>query len=210
MGIAERKEREKQQRKEEIINAAEKVFFSKGFGQATMDDIAEEAELSKGTLYLYFKSKDDLHLAVARRGMLLLRERTNTAIDKGGNALEILERMGWACVEFSQSNTNHLLAIMTLDEVQDESISLSVRDVQNMIYSESTVGSLLQVVKQGVEEGLIRPDLNPVLIAHTIWMSVFSVLRFVGVKSNLLDILEIDQQTVYASHFEMVFNGIRK
>jgi len=210
MGIAERKEREKQQRKEEIINAAEKVFFSKGFGLATMDDIAEEAELSKGTLYLYFKSKDDLHLAVARRGMLLLREQTNTAIEKGGNALEILERMGWACVKFSQSNANHLLAIMTLDEVHDDSISLSASDVQNMIYSESTVGSVLQVVRQGVEEGLIRPDLNPVLIAHTIWMSVFSVLRFVGVKSNLLGILEIDQETVYASHFEMVFNGIRK
>jgi hypothetical protein len=94
--------------------------------------------------------------------------------------------------------------------VHDDSISLSASDVQNMIYSESTVGSVLQVVRQGVEEGLIRPDLNPVLIAHTIWMSVFSVLRFVGVKSNLLGILEIDQETVYASHFEMVFNGIRK
>lgn len=210
MGIAERKEREKQQRKEEIINAAEVVFFSKGFDLATMDDIAGEAELSKGTLYLYFKSKDDLHLAVARRGMLLLREKTNGAVEKGGNALEILERMGWACVKFSRSHADHLKAIMTLEEVQSDGISLSAADVQDMIYSESTVGTVLQVVKQGMEEGLIRSDLNPVLIAHTIWMSVFAVLRFVGVKGSLLDILEMNQDSIYHSHFDMVFNGIKK
>ncbi len=69
MGITERKEREKQRRKEDIINSAEGVFFSKGFESATMDDIAEKVELSKGTLYLYFKSKEDLHLAVALKAI---------------------------------------------------------------------------------------------------------------------------------------------
>ena len=64
MGIAERKEREKQQRREEIVQAAEEVFFSKGFEKSTMDDVAEKAELSKGTLYLYFKSKEELLIGI--------------------------------------------------------------------------------------------------------------------------------------------------
>ena len=67
MGIAERKEREKQQRKEEIIQAAESVFYSLGLDQATMDDIAAKAELSKGTLYLYFRSKEDLFFEVEKK-----------------------------------------------------------------------------------------------------------------------------------------------
>lgn len=67
MGIQERKEREKESRKEEIINAAQKIFFEKGLPAATMDEIAEAAELSKGTLYLYYKSKEDLYLAVTMR-----------------------------------------------------------------------------------------------------------------------------------------------
>ena len=50
MGITERKEREKEHRKEEIIDAAQKVFFEKGLLSSTMDDIAEAAELSKGCL----------------------------------------------------------------------------------------------------------------------------------------------------------------
>ena len=55
------------ERKNQIINAAEGVFTEKGFDQARMDDIAEETGLSKGTLYLYFKSKNDLIIAILDR-----------------------------------------------------------------------------------------------------------------------------------------------
>ena len=55
------------ERKSQIITAAEGVFTKKGFDEARMDDIAEETGLSKGTLYLYFKSKDDLIIAILDR-----------------------------------------------------------------------------------------------------------------------------------------------
>src|ERR671922_2170619 len=52
------------ERKSQILNAAEDVFTQKGFDEARMDDIADKTGLSKGTLYLYFKSKDDLIIAI--------------------------------------------------------------------------------------------------------------------------------------------------
>jgi AcrR family transcriptional regulator len=55
------------QRKDQILNAAEQVFTKKGLDQTRMDDIAEKTGLSKGTLYLYFKSKDDLIIAILDR-----------------------------------------------------------------------------------------------------------------------------------------------
>ena len=55
------------ERKDQIMNAAEEVFAQKGFSDARMDDIAEETGLSKGTLYLYYKSKDDLIIAILDR-----------------------------------------------------------------------------------------------------------------------------------------------
>jgi len=67
MGIRERKEREKERRRQQIVVAAKRVFATKGFGRATMEDIANEAELSPGTLYLYFKSKDDLCASLSLR-----------------------------------------------------------------------------------------------------------------------------------------------
>lgn len=68
MGILERKEREKRQRKEVILEAARRLFQERGFLNVTMSDIAESAELAIGTLYLYFKNKDDIYAGLACLG----------------------------------------------------------------------------------------------------------------------------------------------
>ena len=69
MGISERKEREKEQRRKDIIDSAEKVFFEKGLNNSTMDEVAKQAELSKGTLYLYFKSKEEIHFEIRKKAI---------------------------------------------------------------------------------------------------------------------------------------------
>ena len=209
MGIAERKEREKQQRREEIIQAAEQIFFSKGFDRSTMDDVAEKAELSKGTIYLYFASKEDLYMAVARKSINLLNEVTMKATEGEGSALEKLGRMGRSCIEFSRTYPDRMKAIMTLEELEPIALSASVSDVREMIYQESTVGSVIELVEQGVREKLIRSDIPALLVAHTLWMTVLSVIRFVTMKSGLLEVLELSQDQLLESHFELVLNGIR-
>lgn len=74
MGTTERKAREKVLRKEQIINAAKSVFLEKGFSGATIEDIAKEAELSVGTLYIYFKNKDDLYASLNLRALDILNQ----------------------------------------------------------------------------------------------------------------------------------------
>jgi TetR/AcrR family transcriptional regulator len=209
MGIAERKEREKQLRREEIVTAAEKVFFSKGFDLSTMDDVAEEAELSKGTLYLYFKSKEDLHMAVARKSIRILRAITLKATEGEGNALQKLGRMGRATVEFSRTDPDRMRSIMTLEEIEPQALSITAADLQNMIYKESTVGTVMQLVELGVEEKVIRADVPAFLVAHTLWMTVLSVVRFVTMKPGLFEALELSQDQILESHFELVLNGIK-
>jgi AcrR family transcriptional regulator len=67
MGIKERKEREKERRRQQIIVAAKRIFSAKGFNKATVEDIAEEAEISPGTIYIYFKNKDELYASLSIR-----------------------------------------------------------------------------------------------------------------------------------------------
>jgi len=62
--IRQRKKREKDQRIQGILSAAKKVFFSKGYLKTTMDEIAFEAEVSKPTIYQYFRTKDELYSAL--------------------------------------------------------------------------------------------------------------------------------------------------
>ena len=209
MGIAERKEKKKQQRREEIILGAEKVFFTRGFERSTMDDIAEQAELSKGTLYLYFKSKEDLHLSVALRSITMLHSAMGEIRQMKENALEKLVKMGRACIDFSREHPDRMNSIMLLEGFNLQGISYSIQELREMIYRESPVGLVLEIVEQGVREKLIRNDIPSPVIAHTLWMQMLSVIRFVTMKTALFEMLDLSPDRVYESHFELVSNGIR-
>jgi len=208
MGIAERKEREKQQRKEEIIQAAEKVFYSLGLDQATMDHIAAQAELSKGTLYLYFKSKEDLFFEVARKAIGMLNTYTSKAVDSSANAIEKLGAMGKATIEFMHSHPKHMQAIISIMGSHPGEPELTSGDVQGIVYGESSVGLLMKVVEQGIQDNLIRKDIPAALIAHTLWMQMMSVIQFVSMEGPLIEMLDLTQEEVFESHFQLVFNGI--
>ena len=208
MGIAERKEREKQQRREEIIQAAERVFYSLGLENATMDDVAAEAELSKGTLYLYFKSKEDLHFEVARKAIGLLNTYTSAAAESAGNAIEKLGAMGKATIEFMYSHPKHMKAIIFIMGSHTGETELTSGDVQGIVYGESSVGLLMKVVEQGIRDNLIRNDIPAALIAHTLWMQMMSVIQFVSMEGALIEMLDLTPQEVFEIHFQLVFNGI--
>ncbi len=64
MAISDRKKREKEHRRQSIIDAAEKLFFEKGYDNVSINDIAKEVELNRATIYLYFENKEALCFAV--------------------------------------------------------------------------------------------------------------------------------------------------
>ena len=82
MGIAERKERERSQRSEQIRNAAKGVFLGKGFSGATIEEIANKAELSSGTIYLYYKNKDELFASLILHSLESLNRRLGDILSK--------------------------------------------------------------------------------------------------------------------------------
>ncbi|HUV38169.1 MAG TPA: TetR/AcrR family transcriptional regulator [Planctomycetota bacterium] len=84
MGTVERRQREAEERRAEIVSAARKVFWAKGYEGATMPEIAAEAELAPGTLYLYFAGKDALYVELLMEGYSLLRGRLAAAAETRG------------------------------------------------------------------------------------------------------------------------------
>ena len=98
MGIAERKERERdlqqKMRRKQILDAAKRVFHAKGFSSATMEDIAQEAELSPAAIYLYFKNKDDLYVSLNLQLLEYLSNRLEKLrLQEGLNAEEKVEAL---------------------------------------------------------------------------------------------------------------------
>src|SRR5256885_15067617 len=101
MGIIERKEREKEARRSLILDATERVFQSKGIQIATMDDIARDAELAKGTIYLYYRNKDELQLGVMMRAIDLMHEEFHEAAASENLALKKFQAVGEAYWKFA-------------------------------------------------------------------------------------------------------------
>ena len=98
MGIAERKERERdlqqKMRRKQILNAAKRLFHAKGFTAATMEDIAQEAELSPAAIYLYFKNKDDLYVSLNLQLLEYLSDRLERLyLQEGLDAEEKVEAL---------------------------------------------------------------------------------------------------------------------
>jgi len=108
MGIHERKEREKSRKREVILKAAEKVFFKNGFENTTMDEIAQKAEYSKGTLYLYFKNKDELYAAIMLRSIDIFIKIINQEISKAKGGREKLAAIKTAYLKFYINHPDHM------------------------------------------------------------------------------------------------------
>ena len=82
----ERKEMKRKQKREEIINTAERLFFSEGYDNVSMNDIAKDVGMSKATLYLYFDNKDSLFFAVVLRGAEIMKsliKKEMKTVEKG-------------------------------------------------------------------------------------------------------------------------------
>jgi AcrR family transcriptional regulator len=88
----------------EILAAARRIFATKGFRDATVDDIAAEAGIAKGTVYLYYPSKKEMYLAALKQGLEELRQRTGAAMQAAVGAHAKLRAFVRTRMEYAEAN----------------------------------------------------------------------------------------------------------
>ena len=124
-----RREREKAAHRQEILEAAMNVFARKGFAAATIDEIAQEAEFSKGAVYLYFSSKEELLSTI----LIDMIENTisadiRTILVGAGSLRKELTEVFQAAAEFAFSHRLHMSASMPLHLSQFSGLSEETRE----------------------------------------------------------------------------------
>jgi AcrR family transcriptional regulator len=152
-----------EERKDQIMSAAEEVFTQKGFSDARMDDIAKETGLSKGTLYLYYKSKDELIIAILDR--IFQREF---------KAFENIDLTSMSATEaiwvFTDTTTKDIKIMMRLLPITYEFMGLAFRNkfVQKTFkaYLNYYMDLLVPVIQHGIDLGEFRSaDAKEIAIA---------------------------------------------
>jgi AcrR family transcriptional regulator len=191
MGIIERRQREKEQRRNDSIDAAERVFFSKGMENATMDVVAEEAELSKGTLYIYFESKEDLYLAITKRGLDILTKMFEKVTTKTAHGIEKIYAIGQAYRDFSKKHTDYFQAMAYFDLRVKEISSESPNAKACIEQGEKVLTICAEVIQYGIKDGTIRSDINPKKAAIVLWGQTNGILQLILNKgTHMKDMLE--------------------
>ncbi len=207
MGITERKEREREQRRNDIIDAAEKVFFRKGIEFSTMEEVAEIAELSKGTLYLYFRIKEDLRFAIFQRGAAILNAIMKDTISDNETGKDQLITIGRAFIWFSEKYKDYFKLFIEIQSSNMEQLNIGKEAFEDYVKNQSPISIVQQCVLQGMNDGSLRKDIPENHLTATLWSQMLGVLTVINNHEYIFNIFDIKVEDILRTHLEIAQHG---
>ncbi|REE28305.1 TetR/AcrR family transcriptional regulator [Methanothermobacter thermautotrophicus] len=172
-----RRERERERRREQIIRAAEKAFFARGYDRVTMDEIAEEAEVNKALLYYYFKNKESLFFAVNLYGVRILHSMYRRCLKLDTDGYGKVRAMVEALYSFSKEHPDYF-RIYCYSGTERFELSES-EDAREIVDLRTGMWRLMvEAIMEGMNDGSIRSDLDPVELSiyiHTLAINALNL-----------------------------------
>ncbi len=156
----------------QILTAAIKVFAERGFSQSTISQIAHEAGVADGTIYLYFKNKDDILVQFYEKMTEHVSTRFWEAVQNGKTAVEKLHNLIHAHLDLFQREPNGAIVYQGETHLQWRLVQEPTRQMSKMYRD-----VISQVVALGQQEGTIREDLYVGLVKRLINGAVEEVIN---------------------------------
>jgi AcrR family transcriptional regulator len=207
MGIQERKEREKERRRQQILVAAKRVFSEKGYTRATMEDIANAAELSPGTLYLYFKNKEELFASLSLRILQYMTIRLEQVKnDTGTCSKDKLEALKAAMFDVYGFDSASIISMLHLQS------SETLRNLSPQVLSEFdrlsgvSMDILANIFNEGIAEGAFI-NFPSKALADSYW-SLFSGVILWEASKQIMDKSDKDMRAALDFALDLFKRGI--
>jgi AcrR family transcriptional regulator len=206
MGRTERREREKNLRRKQILDATRATLLEKGFEGTTIEAIANLSELSVGSIYVYFTSKEDIFAALQEEGILILHDMINEAISSTSTAEKRLLSIAHIYFEFRQNKSkyfdimNHFLTSPKV--IFPDHLKKRIDDLGNRI-----LGELEKVIIQGIRNNEIQHR-NSRECAIAFWALLHGILQFEKLRTTMLGIKNFKQTYLHAAQFFV--NSLKK
>ncbi len=176
MGTSERRRREAEGRRKAILAAAKKVFWEKGFHKATMPQVAAEAELAAGTLYLYFRSKDALYVELLAEGYDLLIPRLGAAVRQGGDLHQVGGRLIDAFFNFAREFPEYFeIIFLTLQREKEGWERFPEEQIQRLDAKER---ACREFVERTLERGGTSTPESRAITATAIWSMLAGIVFY--------------------------------
>jgi AcrR family transcriptional regulator len=149
----ERRKKEKENRKNSILKAARKLFFERGFKSVTVDLIAAKAEVSKGSIYLYFDSKEEIYTQILISANIERHKEIENFARQEGTASELLLKYARVYVDFFLEN-NELFRILMTFMLHAENMNLTEEQNTQLIHTTNeNIRTISEILQKGVDTG---------------------------------------------------------
>ncbi|MFA5324391.1 MAG: TetR/AcrR family transcriptional regulator [Smithella sp.] len=153
MSSEERRKKEKENRKNSILKAARKLFFERGFKSVTVDLIAAKAEVSKGSIYLYFDSKEEIYTQILISANIERHKEIENFARQEGTASELLLKYARVYVDFFLEN-NELFRILMTFMLHAENMNLTEEQNTQLIHTTNeNIRTISEILQKGVDKG---------------------------------------------------------
>ena len=169
VGLEERRNREKKGRKNAILKAARKLFFEKGFQSITVETIAKEAELSKGAVYLYFKSKEEIYAQILMNDIEKFNNSLSITFEKDKSAADMLKHFTEVYISFFL-NDRELFRILMTFMLHTDQLSFSGELSSELIKTTNKpINVIDQIFQKGIDSGEFLPHVNSWQCRNALW-----------------------------------------
>ena len=210
MSSQERREKERENRRSAILKAARKLFFDRGFKSVTVDNIAAKAEVSKGSVYLYFKSKEEIYTQILiNDNIAAFEDLKNKFSAKEAPAAELLLGFADNYINYFLNDNELFRILMTFMLHADDMILTDEQNSQLFQTTNDNIHFVSEILQKGVNSGEFSPTINIRQAQNAIWgllNGVISLYLFVG---NPAKRAEIIHSTVKNS-FNIIIKGLKK
>ena len=207
MGLKERREREREERKRQILAAARSLLFAEGLQATSINKIAKSAELGVGTIYFYFASKEEIFAALQEEGIDLLYNKIKKSLERVNRPEERLKTIARVYLDFSRGDNKDYFDIINY-----------FLSSPGVLFSENLKGQIDQrgnrviaILVSAVEAGTVSGDFREVdarKFAMMFWAALHGLILFKKLRTTMLR--DEDYHALVSDSVDYLVNSLKR
>lgn len=195
--------------KDNIIRVAEELFAEKGIEKTTMDEIAKRAQYSKSTIYVYFKSKDEIYNCIIYKSMCAFKSVIEKSVSDSDNFKDRFFSICGGITDFQQENPNYFEDIVGEIKVSDEYLEKMpiLKDILEV--GEEINDIIINFLKRGIEENVVRDDIELLPTVFSVWSSICgNIIVSYRKEEYIKKVMKKTRREFLDSSFNLIYKSI--
>ena len=204
-----KKEKGKESRRNTILKAARRLFLDRGFKAVTVDSIAAKSEVSKGSIYLCFDSKEEIYTQILIADNIALNERIKNFSSIEASASQLLQEFSRIYVDYFL-NDKELFRILMTFMMQTGQMHLTDKQSNELIRSTNeNIKPISEIIQKGIDSGEFFPIKNIRQIQNAIWGMLNGVISLYLFTGNPIKRMERIHSTIQNS-LDVIIKGLKE